>query len=233
MNTIKYRKKMCISMAQDDDLSVDVLASIYRTECGSKSLSGIRKDFYSAARSLSESARRDYEDALRKDPGSIASEGNNERRKRIQTLFRNIVDIRMEKISSLALRGAMGGDNQIDHLTGEEREFYSAMVEVSKKHRSVLDPQSPKVKPTSLNVEPGPKNQEPIIVKEPVIEKRCEPAAKDAGDTVTVRILEDLPVFSGPDRDYDLKKEDVIRMPAVMANALIVREKAVKINVTP
>ena len=220
-------------MAQDDDLSVDVLASIYRTECGSKSLSGIRKDFYPAARELAESARKDYEEALRKDPGSISSEGTNERRKRIQTLFRNIVDIRMDKISGLALRGAMGGDNQIDHLTNEEREFYTAMVEVSKRHRSVLDSLSPKVKPTSLNVEPSSKSPEPIIVKEPVKEARRAPAAKDDGDTVTVRILEDLPVFSGPDRDYDLKKEDVIRMPAVMANALIVREKAVKINVTP
>ena len=51
-------------------------------------------------------------------------------------------------------------------------------------------------------------------------------------ESVTIRILEDLPKFSGPDKDYDLKKEDIVKMPVVMANALISREKAVKIQVT-
>ena len=43
---------------------------------------------------------------------------------------------------------------------------------------------------------------------------------------VVIRILEDLPPFSGPDVNYDLKKEDIVRMPAVMAKALINRGKA-------
>ena len=40
---------------------------------------------------------------------------------------------------------------------------------------------------------------------------------------ITIRILEDLPPFSGPEFDYVLKKEDIVRMPAMMANALINR----------
>jgi len=243
-------------MAKDGEpLDVDDLASIYRTECRSRSLSDIRKDFYPAVTALSDSVRRDYEEALKKDPGSLSSEGTSERRKKIHTHFRNIVDKRMEKIVSLALLGAMGGDNSVDHLTPEEKEYYSAVLEVSKKHRSVVDLSKTKMRPTVLNVEPDaqiiesgtPLNveepvkkaaekelREPIIVeepaKEPLKEELYEPEEQD---TMTIRILEDLPVFSGPDRDYDLKREDVIRMPAVMANALIVREKAVKIDVTP
>jgi len=239
-------------MAQDrEPLEVDDLASIYRTERRSRSLSDIRKDFYSAVTELSDSARRDYEDALKKDPGSLSSEGTNERRKKIQVHFRNIVDIRMEKITSLALLGAMGGDNSVDHLTHEEREYYSAVLEVSKRHRSVVDPSKTKTRPTVLNVDPDVRKDEPsepIIIEEPVKDELYEPVIAEEPvkkvvetesyepeeqDSVTVRILEDLPVFSGPDRDYDLKKEDVIRMPAVMANALIIREKAIRVNVTP
>jgi DNA replication factor GINS len=219
-------------MAQDrDPLTVDDLASIYRTERRSRPLIDIRKDFYAAAADLSSSARRDYEDALKKDPGSISSEGTNERRKKILLHIRNIIDIRMEKIASLALLGAMGGDNPIDHLTPEERGYYSAVLDISKKHRSMAETGRTRARPTALNVDGDPKKADPIVV-EPV--KRTAPLQDTAGqDVMTVRILEDLPVFSGPDRDYDLKKEDVVKMPAGMANALIVREKAVRIDITP
>ena len=42
-------------------------------------------------------------------------------------------------------------------------------------------------------------------------------------ETVVIRILEDLQPFSGPEVNYDLKKEDIVRMPTVMAQALINR----------
>ena len=45
-------------------------------------------------------------------------------------------------------------------------------------------------------------------------------------ETIVIRILEDLPPFSGPEVNYSLKKEDVVRMPAVMAKALINRGMA-------
>ena len=45
--------------------------------------------------------------------------------------------------------------------------------------------------------------------------------------TVVVRILEDLEPFSGMDDIvYDLKKEDVVRLPAIFAKALINRGTA-------
>ena len=54
-----------------------------------------------------------------------------------------------------------------------------------------------------------------------------------AEDMIIVRILEDLPKIPGPDCDYDLRKEDIVRMPATFANALIKHEKAVRLDVTP
>ena len=49
-------------------------------------------------------------------------------------------------------------------------------------------------------------------------------------DTALIRILEDLPPFVGPDRDYELRKEDVVTLPRLMAQALINSEKAVEID---
>ena len=42
-------------------------------------------------------------------------------------------------------------------------------------------------------------------------------------ESVVIRILENLQPFSGPTVNYNLKKEDVVRMPVVMAQALINR----------
>ena len=55
--------------------------------------------------------------------------------------------------------------------------------------------------------------------------KKMQDAA--TGDRILIRILEDLPEFSGPDRDYRLSREDVVMMPKVMADALVNRGKAV------
>ena len=50
---------------------------------------------------------------------------------------------------------------------------------------------------------------------------------------ILIRILEDLPEFAGPDRDYKLCREDLIMMPKVLAEVLVNTEKAVLIRPTP
>lgn len=46
---------------------------------------------------------------------------------------------------------------------------------------------------------------------------------------LTIHVMEDIPEFVGPTRDYRLRKDDVVRMPAGMANVLINRKMAVKL----
>ena len=48
-----------------------------------------------------------------------------------------------------------------------------------------------------------------------------------------IRILEDLPEFAGPARDYRLCKEDVVTVPKVMAEALINSGKAAAVDPSP
>lgn len=50
---------------------------------------------------------------------------------------------------------------------------------------------------------------------------------------VLVRILEDIPTFSGPLREYTLYKEDVVRLPEMLAQVLLNRNLAQKITVSP
>ncbi len=61
--------------------------------------------------------------------------------------------------------------------------------------------------------------------------KPAEPQNEE--EYATLRILEDLPEFAGPLRNYTLKKEQVVRIPNELAQALVNRGLAKKISVSP
>jgi hypothetical protein len=271
---------------ESEPLTFDELTSIYRVECRSTGLSDVRKDMYKAVAELSESIYKEYEHQLSVDPGSLVCEGINERRKRIESLSQKIVEMRMEKVTKLAMRVAMGDGIDTEFFTPEEKDYYNVILDSSKKHRSLISRSRPKTKDTVLKVEseavvhaevPKKEKSKPEVQKTPeaeevqnladipvepergeeFLEDECElwdePDVKcedtpfeivekeeeipiildddDEGDVI-IRILEDLQEFSGRDVDYRLKKEDVVKMPAILANALISRELAVKIDTT-
>ena len=176
----------------------------------------------------------------------------NERRKKVNILVQKVIDLRMEKVAMMALRASMGANNILDKLTAEEREYYNRVAEDSKKHRNaVLRDRSrknyviPEIAPAAADKEPKipigvpadipaavpemAEHEGEIFVEHPHSDIVEEPRE----ELVTIRILEDLPKIAGPDCDYELKKENIVRMPATLANALINHEKAVKLNVTP
>ena len=94
--------------------------------------------------------------------------------------------------------------------------------------------------------EPAPVQEPAPKAPEPVPEPRAEPVREqemagtelpaveaDELKPVLIRILEDLPEFAGPDRDYKLFKEDLVTIPKVLADVLVNTEKAVAIRPTP
>lgn len=92
--------------------------------------------------------------------------------------------------------------------------------------------QTPVEEPTSV-AKPAPApGPEPVEGQSP---KTHDLPEVDRGELkpVLIRILEDLPEFAGPDRDYKLFKEDLVTMPRVLAEVLVNTEKAVAIRPTP
>ncbi len=59
---------------------------------------------------------------------------------------------------------------------------------------------------------------------------RPQVTAFTQGEYVLLRILEDIPPFAGPDRNYVLRREDLVTLPTSIAKALITRRKAVGIQ---
>ncbi len=283
-----------LSPMRFEDLTV-----VYREEKTKGLLSEVRLDLYPSMTALMTSLKSEYDRLLSEDPDSIMCEGANQRRHNAGRLVRDIVSMRMNKISCMALRAACGAQTVIDILTSEERAFYNSVLEAGKNHMGSVNRVTGQVRyknetlaepeetsrsvnvsapvteaPKSLkdmpvmdddfddfgsdrvseedfyehNMEPV---EEPIIESEPVRDSVPEPVEEKeevvsspernlnvedkthGDDVIFIRILEDLPPFSGPDRDYDLKKEDLVTMPKIMADALIMREKAVLVRTLP
>jgi DNA replication initiation complex subunit (GINS family) len=238
-------------MAQDiDPMTFEDLSSAYRVEMKSQLLAETRKDLYPALTKLQDTIQKEYEAEFTKDPDSLTCEGMNERRKKTNNLVQKVIDLRMEKVAMLALRASMGANNILDKLTSEERDYYNSVATDSKKHRNTVlkdgarknyvipdispavtdnvkkKTDAPVAAPAANNIGTDPAGEEIVERPRRVVEEPRE-------ELITIRILEDLPRLAGPDCDYDLKKENVVSMPATLANALINHEKAVRLNVTP
>ncbi len=103
---------------------------------------------------------------------------------------------------------------------------------------------APAVEPPALEVErtaPDAPAAVPVEAPAPaaVVETKA-PAALDTPvaarpdplpDHIVLRIIEDIPAFAGPGRTYKLQKEDLVSLPQSIAKALIVRKKAVSVQV--
>lgn len=252
-----------------DPLDFDDLSAVYRVERKAPTLSNVRKDLYPAMASLLTTLKSEYDRHLSLDPESLICEGANQRKKRANQLSKEIVELRMGKICSLALRGAMGAQNSVDSMTPEEKGYYTAILEISKKQEDILNLLMIRKKPSTRDIDlhvPETKVPEPVPeeipmedavvegelpieaeIPEPYVPDEEFDGSDEAGapeeamaseeigkeDMVVIRILEDLPTFSGPEQDYKLFKEDIVRMPTMMADALIGRNKAVQITPTP
>lgn len=72
---------------------------------------------------------------------------------------------------------------------------------------------------------PAPMHEE----EKPIVQKTEDPDLIP----VLIRVLEDLPEFAGPERDYSLVKEDIVTLPKVLADALVNTGKANVVRPTP
>ena len=78
-----------------------------------------------------------------------------------------------------------------------------------------------------------PAEPEPMPEKDHSEEEVMPTPEPDELRPILIRVLEDLPEFAGPDRDYKLFKEDLVMLPRVLAEVLINTEKATLIRPTP
>lgn len=230
-----------------EPMAYEELTSLFRKERSSNSLAELRHDFYPALADMVARTQREYEKALVDDPDSIVCEGLNQRRKKMLDISQRIIDDRMDKIASMALKAGVGFGDAFTRLTPEEKELYQSVLECFRAHRAILPPlrkrtyhiaelpEEPAVpRPSEATpavaeeVEEGPMEELPEEAGSSMVDDG--PIDEEEGDNIVIRVLEDLPTFSGPYRDYNLRKEDVVLMPRALAQALISRGVAKEVH---
>jgi len=210
-------------MAADrGDMSYEDVMGLFRQENKSSQLTKVEPTLYDKIGAYIKVLRKESEREIAMNPMSQASMMLNDQLKKAIDKSKRIYELRQRKISLLALRKVAGDNPDTGSLTPDELVLFSSLVSVLGAHKdSKADFE-----------ELGPRFvQHKDIVELPGAptakaceEKKDEPAGVE--ELILVRVLEDVPTFAGVDKDYKLKKEDIISLPKGIANALVSHGKA-------
>lgn len=226
------------------------VTEVYRRERRSKDITDIRSDFYQAIRKFLDELRKDNEEEMCQDPFSLKALSISDTMKKVRSKAVQIFEMRAEKILLMALRASSGAKVETDKFAREERAIYADALELLSSNRNALlfqqklqkatptpspeDHASEEVPEDEVQIENKVDQPQEILVVEDVqvnIDKIEAPAVVEPvlEDQILVRVIEDIPPFAGPERDYVLSKEDVVLLPSVIARALVSRGKAVEV----
>ena len=138
---------------------------------------------------------------------------------------------RERKLTTLAREKVNGQQPSLEAVTEQELEFLDNVASVIGQHRQRL-----LVRAAALEVEPDAAKSAPKTKKAKAapLPKPSTPTSEaadaldsavtgdDGSDALLVRVLEDLPTFTGLDaRNYSLKKSDVAHIPLYNARMLL------------
>ncbi|MGN1044855.1 MAG: hypothetical protein ACI4Q9_02725 [Candidatus Methanomethylophilaceae archaeon] len=179
------------------ELTFEELTMIMRKERTLGSLSEVRRDLYPAMVRLLDKQNRECERQIGIDIGSLAAAAANERRKKIFSYIKLIVEHRMNKVAALALRTAMGCVNSTEALPPEEKQYYDSILEASKIHWSNIEGKKRNVVVPDID-----RIGEPEPVTEAVHEIDIVPKKVEA---VVAETLSDMPIM--PDDPSEMAAE--------------------------
>jgi DNA replication initiation complex subunit (GINS family) len=212
------------------DMSYEDIMGLFRQENKSSQLIKVDPALYDKIGDYIKSLRKESEREIAMNPMSQASMMLNDQLKKSMDKAKRVYELRQRKISLLALRKVAGDNPDTANLTPDELVLFSSLTSVLGAHKdSKADFE-----------ELGPRftqSKDVKVLPEVPTDGTCEHKAesKSSAETdqslVLVRVLEDVPTFAGVDKDYKLRKEDIVSIPKNIANTLLSHGK-IKIVIT-
>jgi DNA replication initiation complex subunit (GINS family) len=206
--------------AKRGDMGYEEIMTLFRQEYRSPQLSKVDADLYQKMGSYVRSLRKENEKEIATSPSSQTSMMLSDQLKKASEKAKRIYELRQRKIALVALRKVAGDSPDTANMTPDELVLFSSLVSVLGAHRD-----------GNADIDgSGPRFSDPKdIVRLPdVPEPSSTEGNAQAGDAkniaapmVLVRVLEDVPTFAGVDKDYTLRKEDVIALPQNIAETLV------------
>ena len=164
--------------------------------------------FYQRLRTLERQMRKIRED----------SKGNAQRLEKANANIRKFSDMKLElhinrerKLTDLAREKVNGQNPDTDHVHQNENEYLVSLCDVIEKHREK----------TLLNEVSIELDEQILEEDEIVIEKITEKIEQPNEEYIEIKVLEDLPTFTGMDaKNYTLKNRDIVSIPIYNARIL-------------
>lgn len=199
-----------------DETGFTEISDVHRKERQSGSLARLPNDFYEGAEAYLTKLRETY-DTECKNPSSPKAMMLQDEIKKTGKRIRQIYEMREGKIAHAAL-ASVSGSTHPENMTKRDKALFDELVEVLSFYRQSSDLRVPKVRAqekVEINIMPKMECQTQFVeTKEVVSPQQIVPAIS------VVHVLEDLPPFAGVDHTYNLKKDDVISLPAQYATLL-------------
>ena len=205
-------------------MSYEDIMGLFREENKSSHITKVDPALYDRIAAYIKTLRKESERELAMNPMSQASMMLNDQLKKAIDKSKRVYELRQRKISLLALRKVAGDNPDTANLTPDELVLFASLTSVLGAHKdSKADFE-----------ELGPRfTQAEDVVQLPAApstkacdEKQASAEQAAAEDLVLVRVLEDMPTFAGVDKDYKLRKEDIISLPKGVASTLVSHGKA-------
>ncbi len=201
------------------EMSYEEIMGLFRQENKSSQLTKVDPQLYDKIGGYIKTLRKESERELAMNPMSQASLMLNDQLKKAIEKAKRVYELRQRKISLLALRKVAGDNPDTGNLTPDELVLFASLTSVLGAHKD-----------SNADFEElGPRFSQPSDVvqlpevpsKQACEAKREETEANAPGELVLVRVLEDVPTFAGVDRDYKLRKEDIVSIPKNIADTLL------------
>ncbi|MDQ1371091.1 MAG: replication complex family protein [Candidatus Thermoplasmatota archaeon] len=206
---------------QRGDMNYEDIMTLFRQENRSPQLTKVDPALYDRISAYIKSIRKESEREIAMNPSSHASMMLNDQLKKAIDKAKRVYELRTRKISLIALRKVSGDSPDTSNLTPDELVLFSSMTSVLLAHKD-----------SNADFETlGPRlaRQEEMVEVQTM--KKEEPKAKAKADEpgadaeserlVMARVLEDMPTFAGVDRDYKLRKEDIVSIPKSFADTML------------
>jgi len=206
---------------QRGDMHYEDIVTLFRQENTSPQLTKVDPALYDRISAYIKSIRKESEREIGMNPSSHASMMLNDQLKKAIDKAKRVYELRTRKISLIALRKVSGDNPDTANLTPDELVLFSSLTSVLAAHKDsnadfeILGPRTTRQEEMV---------EVPTMKKEaPKAKAKAEevPPESDGDGLVMARVLEDVPTFAGVDRDYKLRKEDVVSIPKSVADTLL------------
>ncbi len=217
----------------DDEFQFQDLVDALEREKGSKTIQDLDDDFFREMRQFISDLEGEVSQTSQ-DINTLDRLGLDQLLK-ARKMSDTLINLRLKKIALTTVHVQMGLKKvNTDSMGSREIELFNDIKDLLEEAKGELkEGEYRRVQKEEEPPEPVKKTEGPKAEKKAVAKTKNEVAKTEVGESgeeILVHVTEDVPTFVDMETTYSLKKEDVVTLGVYLANVLIKKELARKVD---